>query len=62
MERETTNTNANTNAPASRRTNVSVDDIRQKAYQIYLSRGSKPGNQMQDWLQAKKELGVKDNI
>jgi hypothetical protein len=31
-------------------------EIRQRAYEIYLSRGDAPGNAELDWLQAESEL------
>lgn len=34
----------------------SHDAIRDRAYQIYLSRNGAPGNSMTDWLQAEMEL------
>jgi hypothetical protein len=32
------------------------DEIRQRAYEIYLGRGGAPGNSTSDWLQAEREL------
>lgn len=32
------------------------DEIRQRAHEIYLSRGGAPGNAELDWLQAETEL------
>ena len=32
------------------------DEIALRAYHIYLGRGSTPGDPMQDWLQAEREL------
>jgi hypothetical protein len=32
------------------------EEIRQRAYEIYLERGSLPGNELDDWLQAEREL------
>ena len=32
------------------------DDIRLRAYEIYLERGSLPGKELDDWLQAEREL------
>jgi hypothetical protein len=32
------------------------DDIRQRAYEIYLERGQQPGSPIDDWLQAEAEL------
>jgi hypothetical protein len=32
------------------------EDIRRRAYEIYLERGEQPGGELDDWLQAKREL------
>jgi hypothetical protein len=32
------------------------EQIRQRAYEIYLSRNGAPGDEVQDWLQAEREL------
>jgi hypothetical protein len=32
------------------------EDIRRRAYEVYLERGSLPGNELDDWLQAEREL------
>ena len=32
------------------------EEIRLRAYDIYLERGSHPGNELDDWLQAEHEL------
>jgi Protein of unknown function (DUF2934) len=32
------------------------DKIRRRAYEIYLERGSEPGGDHEDWLQAEREL------
>ena len=34
------------------------DQIATRAYEIYLERGSTPGDPMQDWLQAERELTI----
>ena len=34
--------------------------IRQRAYEIYLNRGSQPGSDLDDWLQAEKEIRAAD--
>jgi hypothetical protein len=34
----------------------SYDDIALRAYHIYLERGATPGDPMEDWLQAEREL------
>ena len=36
--------------------NPTYDEIALRAYHIYLERGSTPGDPMQDWLQAEREL------
>ncbi len=35
---------------------VAHDTIRERAFQIYESRGSKPGLDMQDWLRAEQQI------
>ena len=32
------------------------EEIRRRAYEIYLERGEQPGREMDDWLQAEREL------
>ena len=32
------------------------EDIRRRAYEIYLERGSEPGRELDDWLQTEREL------
>ena len=32
------------------------DEIRRRAYEIYLERGGQPGGEIDDWLQAEREL------
>jgi hypothetical protein len=32
------------------------DRIRQRAYELYLKRGSEPGSELNDWLQAEEEV------
>jgi len=34
------------------------EEIAQRAYEIYLERGSTPGDPMQDWLRAEQELAA----
>ncbi len=33
------------------------EEIRLRAYEIYIERGGVPGNKLDDWLQAERELG-----
>jgi DUF2934 family protein len=35
---------------------ASQDQIRERAFEIYKKRGSKPGNDMQDWLRAERQI------
>jgi len=32
------------------------EEIRQRAYEIFLARGGTPGKEMEDWLRAEQEL------
>jgi hypothetical protein len=34
------------------------EEIRRRAYEIYLERGGQPGGELDDWLQAEYELGI----
>jgi len=31
-------------------------EIRTRAYELYLARGAQPGRELEDWLQAEREL------
>ncbi|HZO99216.1 MAG TPA: DUF2934 domain-containing protein [Terriglobia bacterium] len=35
---------------------VTEEDVRRRAYEIYLERGAAPGNELDDWLKAELEL------
>lgn len=35
---------------------ASEEVVRQRAYELYLARGREPGHELEDWLQAEKEL------
>ncbi len=35
---------------------ITEDDVRLRAYEIYLKRGTDPGDEVSDWLQAEREL------
>jgi len=39
-------------------TNVQIDEerIRQRAYELHQARGGAPGQELDDWLQAEREL------
>ena len=34
------------------------DEIRTRAYELYLARGAQPGGELEDWLRAESELKV----
>lgn len=38
------------------RTPIDPEQIRQRAYQIFVQRQGEPGNALEDWLEAEKEL------
>lgn len=35
---------------------VRTEEIRRRAYEIYVERGEQPGRDLDDWLQAEREL------
>ena len=35
---------------------ITEDDVRRRAHEIYLKRGTNPGDEVGDWLQAEREL------
>jgi hypothetical protein len=37
-------------------TTITEHDIARRAYDLYLARGGEPGHQLDDWLQAEREL------
>ena len=37
----------------------SYDEIAMRAYEIYLTRGASPGRDLDDWLEAERELQVR---
>jgi len=42
--------------PRKKQTPPTYDEIALRAYHLYLQRGGAPGDPMQDWLQAEREL------
>lgn len=42
--------------PKPRNPEPSEQEIRERAYQIYLERGGQPGHDVDDWFQAQREL------
>ena len=45
--------------PRSASTNPATEAIALRAYQIYLERGGAPGNALEDWTRAERELQQK---
>ena len=43
---------------ATQKSKPTQDQIAARAYEIYLERGSTPGDPMQDWLRAERELAA----
>jgi hypothetical protein len=37
---------------------LSKEDVAHRAYELYVQRGNEPGNDVEDWLRAEKELGA----
>jgi hypothetical protein len=35
---------------------ITEDDVRRRAYELYVERGNNPGDEVSDWLQAEREL------
>ncbi len=42
------------------RREVTDEEVRQRAYEVYLARGAAPGFELDDWLQAERELRLKE--
>jgi len=42
-------------------TDISEHDIARRAYDLYLTRGSEPGHDVEDWLQAERELRTRSD-
>jgi hypothetical protein len=40
-------------------TEPTIEQIRQRAYELYLFRGERPGDAVEDWLEAERELRAK---
>jgi hypothetical protein len=36
-----------------------VEAIQERAYELYVNRGKQPGHELEDWLQAERELKEK---
>jgi hypothetical protein len=39
-----------------KQTTITENDLRRRAYEIYVNRGPNPGDEIGDWLQAEREL------
>ena len=52
----TANDRARKTAPLT--TTITENDIARRAYDLYLARGREDGHDVEDWLQAERELGV----
>ena len=37
---------------------LAKEDVAHRAYELYVQRGGEPGNDVDDWLRAEKELGA----
>jgi hypothetical protein len=48
-----------TEAPAIK-AEPTVEEIRQRAYELYLFRGDRSGDALEDWLEAERELRAKN--
>jgi len=60
MERTAT-TKQRTPLPAAqkvelRKTTITEDDVRRRAYEFYVKRGTSPGDEVCDWIQAERKL------
>jgi hypothetical protein len=42
--------------PRATKSRPTTDQIQWRAYEIYLARHGAPGNELQDWMQAEREL------
>src|ERR1700684_4550771 len=42
-------------------TSACEQEIRRRAYELYLERGEEPGRDLEDWLQAERELKPRDH-
>jgi hypothetical protein len=50
-----THSSEHTTKPAAKR-EIAKDAVRFRAYQIYLARNGQPGHELDDWLQAEREI------
>jgi|GEM_PF-1597348 len=60
--RKTKDTAFTTNPPESTvAAEPTIEQIRQRAYELYLFRGDRPGSELEDWLEAERELCAKNS-
>jgi hypothetical protein len=52
---------ARKNAPANNSSPDLEVKIRERAYQLYVERGSTPGHENEDWLRAEREILARQN-
>jgi|SoiMethySBSTD1v2_1073268.scaffolds.fasta_scaffold556196_2 hypothetical protein len=45
-----------TNQPSPAKNHHDQDEIARRAYELYQARGSGPGHELEDWLQAEREV------
>ena len=55
-ERQATSIRAAQTGEVSVKKSALDEDIRRRAYEIYLERGEQPDRELDDWLQAEREL------
>jgi outer membrane protein TolC len=46
---------------AEHRNSTTDDDVARRAYELYETRGREPGHELDDWLQAERELSSADS-
>lgn len=59
---QATEPNGSLGNPAFGKVEEALDAIRQRAYELFEKRGGAPGREMDDWLQAEKELFVVPHV
>jgi len=56
----TRNENIDAEAVSANYGNLKAEEIRRRAYEIYLKRGEQPGSDLDDWFQAEREVQGED--
>ena len=66
QRRRTTRREANSTQAETPRNSVGnispEEEIRRRAYEIYVERGDEPGSALDDWLQAEREVQQRDQL